>query len=138
MENLVILYVIISYIIVCGYSVANINDDNNSLDDLSYNEIRAVGLHEVGHRVLNHYQKQDKFLKNWNFDRNELKNFRYNNEFTADLFATLYFKQTKQKNYLPEALLKLTAPDKINISTSSHPSTRIRIEKINQIEKEIY
>ena len=24
---------------------------------LSYNEIRAVGLHEVGHRVLNHYQK---------------------------------------------------------------------------------
>ena len=102
---------------------------------LSYNEIRAVGLHEVGHRVLNHYQKQDKFLKNWNFDRNELKNFRYNNEFTADLFATLYYKQTKQKNYLPEALLKLTAPDKINISTSSHPSTRIRIEKINQIEK---
>ena len=34
MENLVILYVIISYIIVCGYSVANINDDNKNLDDL--------------------------------------------------------------------------------------------------------
>ena len=44
MENLVILYVIISYIIVCGYSVANINNDNKSLDDL---EVTFIVLQSV-------------------------------------------------------------------------------------------
>lgn len=101
---------------------------------LSYQELRAVGMHEVGHRVLKHYQKIDKFLDKWNFDLKVLQEFRNNGEYQADLFATLYFKQINQKNHLPEALIKLTAPDKLNVTTRTHPSTNSRINKIKTIE----
>lgn len=97
---------------------------------LSYDEVRAVVLHEVGHRVLKHYQKQDKFLQKWNLSQKELQIFRHSNEFEADLFATKYYKLLSQKNYLPQALTKLTAPDKMDLSTTTHPSTNSRIERI--------
>lgn len=102
---------------------------------LNYDETRAVVLHEIGHHVLNHYRKQDKFLLNWNLSQKELQAFRHNNEFEADMFATKYYKIIKQKNYLPQALTKLTAPDKLNLSTTTHPSTNQRIERINNNDR---
>lgn len=105
---------------------------------LSYDEVRAVALHEVGHRVLKHYQKQDKFLKSWNLDTNELARFRNKQEFEADEFVTLYNLLINTPNHLPQALTRLTVPSKMNISTSSHPSTNDRIERVKRIEFNYY
>ena len=105
---------------------------------LSYEEVRAVTLHEVGHRVLKHYKQQDKFLKYWNLNVKELQSFRHKNEFAADEFATKYFLITGTPNNLPQALTRLTAPTKMNMTTLTHPSTNSRIEKMKVIEFNYY
>lgn len=107
-------------------------------DYLSYEEVRAVALHEVGHRVLKHYKQQDKFLKSWNLDQKELIKFRNSQEFAADEFATRYCLITNTPNNLPQALTRLTAPSKMNASSVTHPSTNSRIEKIKIIEFNYY
>lgn len=107
-------------------------------DYLSYEEVRAVALHEVGHRVLKHYKQQDKFLKNWNLDQKELIKFRNSQEFKADEFATNYCLITNTPNNLPQALTRLTAPSKMNTTTITHPSTNSRIEKMKAIEFNYY
>lgn len=101
---------------------------------LDYNETRAVVLHEVGHVVLNHYKKQDKFLQTWNLNTRELQSFRHSNEYAADEFATKYILLLHQQNYLSQALTKLTAPTKMNLATMTHPSTNDRIKQINSIK----
>lgn len=116
----------------------SINLSTGLTNYLDYNETRAVVLHEVGHVVLNHYKKQDKFLASWNLNMNELKSFRHSNEFSADEFATRYVLLLNQQNYLPQALTKLTAPSKMNTSTSTHPSTNDRIKQINSIKTNSY
>lgn len=103
---------------------------------LNYEEVRAVGLHEVGHHILEHYKKQDEFIdKQWDFRVDTLKQFRYQNEVQADIFATSYFIYINQKNCLPDALLRLTDPKKININTSTHPSTQKRLQYIEEFSK---
>lgn len=101
------------------------------LNLLSYNQVRAVGLHELGHHILQHYKKQDKFLKNWDLDTKKLIKFRYSNEVEADLFATKYALSSNETNYLPSALTTLTNPTAINTNTVTHPSTATRINTIN-------
>ena len=105
---------------------------------LSYDEVRAVALHEVGHRVLKHYEQHDKFLKNWNLDQKKLIAFRHTKEFEADEFATTYFLIMNVPNSLPQALTKLTAPSKMNTTTPTHPSTNSRIERMKYIEYNYY
>lgn len=107
-------------------------------DYLSYEEVRAVALHEVGHRVLKHYKQQDIFLKTWNLDTKKLQSFRHKNEFAADEFATKYTLITNTSNNLPQALTRLTAPNKMNMTTVTHPSTNSRIERIKVIEFNYY
>lgn len=107
-------------------------------DYLSYKEVRAVALHEVGHRVLKHYKQQDKFLKFWNLDQKELIKFRNSQEFAADEFATRYCLITNTPNSLPQALTRLTAPSKMNTTTVTHPSTNSRIERMKVIEFNYY
>lgn len=105
---------------------------------LSYEEVRAVALHEVGHRVLKHYKQQDRFLKTWNLDTKKLQSFRHKNEFAADEFATRYCLITNTPNNLPQALTRLTASSKMNMTTITHPSTNSRIERIKVIEFNYY
>ena len=123
-----------------GYTTYDhtINLSTGLTNYLDYNETRAVVLHEVGHVVLNHYQKQDKFLVTWNLNMNELKLFRHSNEYAADEFATRYVLLLNQQNYLPQALTKLTASTKINLSSPTHPSTYDRIKRINLIKTNNY
>lgn len=107
-------------------------------DYLSFEEVRAVALHEVGHRVLKHYKQQDKFLKYWNLDPKELVRFRNTQEFEADEFATRYNLMLGTPNNLPQALTRLTAPSKMNTTTTTHPSTNSRIERMKVIEFNYY
>ena len=102
---------------------------------LTYNEIKAVGLHEIGHHVLQHYKKQDKFIATHiNPSVKELREFRHTNEIQADAYATLYYSLRNEHNYLPEALKKLTASDKLHTETITHPSTYKRIQIIKEYQ----
>ena len=67
-----------------------------------------------------------------------IKSFRHSNEYSADEFATRYVLLLNQQNYLPQALTKLTAPSKMNLSTATHPSTNDRIKQINSIKTNSY
>lgn len=116
----------------------SINLSTGLTNYLDYNETRAVVLHEVGHVVLNHYKKQDKFLASWNLDQKELIKFRNSQEFAADEFATRYCLITNTPNNLPQALTRLTAPSKMNTTTVTHPSTNSRIERMKVIEFNYY
>lgn len=102
---------------------------------LTYNEVKAVGLHEIGHHVLQHYKKQDKFIATHiNPSVKELREFRHANEIQADAYATLYYLLRNEHNYLPEALKKLTASDKLHTETMTHPSTYKRIQIIEEYQ----
>lgn len=105
---------------------------------LDYNETRAVVLHEIGHIVLKHYEKQDKFLKTWNLNQKELQTFRHRNEYAADEFGIRYVNLLHQQEYMSQALTKLTAPTKMNLATKSHPSTNDRIKQIKSIKLNNY
>lgn len=99
---------------------------------LTVEEVKAVGLHEIGHYHFHHYQSRDEFLRHWNFNMKELKDFRYRSEIQADLFATAYYLLHKEFNYLPNALSTLTKPELINQSSPTHPSTKDRIDYIKK------
>ena len=99
---------------------------------LTVEEVKAVGLHEIGHYHFHHYQSRDEFLRHWNFNMKELQDFRHRSEIQADLFATAYYLLHKEYNYLPSALSALTQPEKLNQSSSTHPSTKDRIDYIKK------
>lgn len=102
---------------------------------LTYNEVKAVGLHEIGHHVLQHYKKQDKFIATHiNPSVKELREFRHANELQADAYATYYYSLQNEHNYLLEALKKLTASDKLHTETITHPSTYKRIQIIKEYQ----
>lgn len=109
---------------------------NGLRSKLSIDETKAVILHEIGHYSLNHYQKRDKFMEHWDFNLQALKEFKHKTEIEADIFATSYYLLHKQFNYLPSALSILTDTDKINLDTSTHPSTKKRIDAIKQFTDE--
>lgn len=95
---------------------------------LNYYQLLAVGMHEVGHHVLNHYDRQDDYLSKVPTETDIIA-MRHRHELEADLFATSYFMMNNKPNYLPSALRILTHPQKLNTTTTSHPSynTRTRV-----------
>lgn len=97
-------------------------------DRLSYYQLLAVGMHEVGHHVLNHYERQDDYLSKVPTETDIIA-MRHRHELEADLFATSYFMMNNKPNYLPSALRMLTHPQKLNTTTTTHPSynTRTRV-----------
>lgn len=102
---------------------------------LTDDEIFAVGLHEVGHHIQRHYDRQYQLLtKHPNISQSELIEFRYTMEYEADRFATFYYLHNDRFNYLPSALRHITAKDKVNLATNTHPSTYDRIERMRQLE----
>lgn len=100
---------------------------------LTYNEVKAVGLHEIGHHVLQHYKKQYTFIATHPIPSAKvIREFRHTNELQADAYATLYYSLRNEHNYLPEALKKLTANDELHKETMTHPSTYKRIQIIKE------
>ena len=101
------------------------------------NQLRATLYHEVGHVVFRHVETTAEYLYMCNIQRacnkEYFDNMRRQNELQADRFASYVLKFTGKKNELPEALLILTPPDKLNETYPSHPSTAERIERIRRI-----
>lgn len=103
---------------------------------LTYNEAKAVGLHEIGHHILQHHNRQYIFLTtHTNPTKQELKDFRHKNELQADAFATYYYLLKNEYNYLPEALKKLTSKDKLHQETLTHPSTYRRVQIMDKLQR---
>lgn len=96
---------------------------------LTYNEVLAVGYHEVGHRVLRHHVKYFKYIyMNYPTTLKQRQKIRHKHEIEADLFATMMSKKDNTKNYLPSALKKISIPQKRNVVSSTHPSINQRIK----------
>lgn len=107
---------------------------------LDYKQLRSVGLHEVGHHVLKHYQKTDEFIdKHYNnLTPTLVKNFRHYNELEADMFAVSYLLFNNESEYLSSALNRITKPDMHNIETITHPSYNVRVQRIENLKKYLY
>lgn len=96
---------------------------------LSYNEVLAVGYHEVGHRVLRHHIKYFEYIyTNYPTTFKQRQKIRHEHEIEADLFATMMAKKDNTKNYLPDALEKIVIKQKRNVVSSTHPSVNRRIK----------
>lgn len=95
---------------------------------LSYNEVLAVGYHEVGHRVLRHHVKYFEYIYiNYPTTLKQRQKIRHEHEIEADLFATMMSKKDDTKNYLPSALEKIVPKYYRNKSSLTHPSINQRI-----------
>lgn len=115
----------------------NIEFTTGILNKLSYNELFAVGLHEIGHIAHRHYKIHDIFYRYTTPRQYKegLKTLKYLQETDADLFATRYYINNNSFNYLPDALRALAPEHLRNISSNTHPSINSRIEKIETYSK---
>ena len=107
----------------------NIVISTGLVNKLSYNEVLAVGYHEVGHRVLKHHIKFFEFIyTNYPTTLKQQQKIRHKHEIEADLFATVMAKKDNTKNYLPSTLKKIVIKQKWNEVSSTHPSINQRIK----------
>lgn len=117
--------------------MGDIQVSSKLLEVMNERQIRGVLYHEVGHVVFEHIEKTAQYLyeskTRGDYDENYYQEFRRQNEYQADRFATYLIKFTKQKEGLSEALLILTPPEELNKVHKSHPSTNDRIKQIEQI-----
>lgn len=96
---------------------------------LTYNEVLAVGYHEVGHRVLRHHVKYFEYIYiNYPTTLKQRQKIRHEHEIEADSFATMMAKKDNTKNCLPSALKKIVIKQKWNEVSSTHPSINHRIK----------
>lgn len=93
------------------------------LDKVTYEEAYGVGLHEVGHHILNH------------FTNGQSKHY---NEFEADRFATWRLISSGKNNTLPNALFKIVPKRYWDYATETHPSTVTRIRLMMMYETKYY
>lgn len=102
------------------------------IDKLNKEQLSSVGLHEVGHNVLNHYSKMEKFLtQNEIPTENDIIAVRHSHEHQADLFAVNYLLNNNMSIALPSALEAITNPSYLNRTTVTHPSYTTRVKVIN-------
>ena len=107
------------------------------VNKLTYNELKAVGLHEIGHHILQHHKLIRDFQKKHNYvvSDAELKEFAHGYETQADYFATAYYIYFNEHNYLIDALQTVIGKDKLNRETKSHPSAEQRIKNIKEYQR---
>lgn len=107
----------------------NIVISTGPANKLSYNEVLAVGYHEVGHRVLKHHVKYFEYIyTNYPTTLKQRQKIRHEHEIEADLFATVMAKIDNTDNYLPSALKKIVIKQKWNEVSTTHPSINQRIK----------
>lgn len=101
---------------------------------LSYNELLAIGYHEVGHRVLRHVVRfYDYYSKHYPLSIQEFRYVRHKHEFEADMFSCLIDMKYNKGCHLPEALLKISKPEYRNYSSKTHPSITTRIKLLKEL-----
>lgn len=102
------------------------------IDKLNKEQLSSVGLHEVGHNVLNHYSKMEKFLTQNEIPKeNDIVAMRHAHEHQADLFAVNYLLNNNMSIALPSALETLIGFKNYNKVTPTHPSYTARVKVIN-------
>lgn len=100
---------------------------------LDYNQLKAVCMHEVGHHLLKHYERQDEFFEQTR-TKPEVIAMRHRHELEADLFSTAYSIYINEPSYLPSALRTITAPQYLNTTTETHPSYNTRVRNIQRFQ----
>lgn len=96
---------------------------------LNYDEVQAIGLHEVGHVVLEHCKRHfEATYKLYPISKQQKIILYHTHEIEADLFATMIARKENTKNYLPIALKKIVIKQKWNEVSSTHPSINQRIK----------
>lgn len=103
---------------------------------LDYNQLLSVCMHEVGHHLLKHYDRQNEFLKQ-DRTQSEIIAIRHKHEIEADLFSVSYSLYNNQPSYLPSALRTITSPNKLNTTTPTHPSYNTRTRVITNYQNYI-
>lgn len=107
------------------------------LNRLNYDELEAVGMHEVGHHILKHYWKTEvwlDYIKDKDYTAINRAKFLHSREIEADLFATHHYLSKGKLNYLPQALQKIIPQDKQFIDVVSHPSCMKRVYLMRHYE----
>lgn len=111
----------------------NIIISKGMIDRFTTKELLAIVLHEVGHCKANDYELLQHISK-YSPELLTSKRFRHNIEYKADEYASKYFIDRCEHNYLVDAfekLYKLKAnPD---MESNTHPSTKARIENIKKL-----
>lgn len=96
---------------------------------LNYDEVQAIGLHEVGHVVLEHCKRHfEATYKLYPISKQQKIILYHTHEIEADLFATMIARKENTKNCLPIALKKIVIKQKWNVVSSTHPSINQRIK----------
>lgn len=96
---------------------------------LNYDEVQAIGLHEVGHVVLEHCKRHfEATYKLYPISKQQKIILYHTHEIEADLFATMIAKIDNTDNYLPSALKKIVIKQKWNEVSTTHPSINQRIK----------
>lgn len=111
------------------------------LEQLSYEQVKAVGLHEVGHHVLKHYERSDNYFNRAIaqpvlFKPENITKMRHKHEHEADIFATKHYIDKGEFNPLPSVLIYVRPSDSHNITTDTHPSTTKRIEIMRDFSRD--
>lgn len=96
---------------------------------LNYDEVQAIGLHEVGHVALEHCKRHfEATYKLYPISKQQKIILYHTHEIEADLFATMIARKENMKNYLPIALEKIVSKYYRNKASSTHPSVNQRIK----------
>lgn len=101
---------------------------------LSYDEVLSVGYHEVGHLVLNHFDRAYK-IKALFRSKNYMNDVYRQHEYEADKFSFYTSVSRNEKSYLAESLKKITAKKYFYTEAPTHPSTYNRIQVIKSYIK---
>lgn len=112
------------------YENNNIIFTIDMVENLTKQELLAVGLHEVGH-IHNKDRQKLKAIKRVYPKLLTNKTYRHNMEYNADRYAGLYFKRNNSHNYLIDCFEK-SQKDKSKESIT-HPSINNRIQKLKEL-----
>lgn len=115
------------------YPDGNIYFTTALLERTSYKEALAIAYHEIGHNALSHTKRYIKqYSDNYPLSKEKSKIILHQHEIEADMFSQYTASRKGEKNYLPDALLKISNPQYRNRTTDTHPSINNRIEIMKQ------
>ena len=111
----------------------NIVVSKGMIDRFTTKELLAIVLHEVGHCKANDYELLQHVAK-YSPELLTSKKFRHRIEYNADEYASMYFINRCEHNYLIDAFERLYTykanPEK---ESGTHPAVKARINKIKKL-----
>ena len=118
-----------------AYTLANNNIliSKGMIDTFTDKELLAVVLHEVGHCKASDYELLQ-HVRKYSPELLTSKKFRHNIEYKADEYASKYFIDRCEHNYLLDAFERLyTLKANTEMESNTHPAVKARIEGIKKL-----